>query len=83
MIYDQDGKSGNANGAVIRELLAVDCLLAKSACMTPAFLAVQPLIFRNTAQWFISMDTMSCAKGPRCHRSNAFYPKQERTGSIQ
>ena len=60
VIYDQDGKSGNANGAVIRELLAVDGLLAKASLRHDyphSWRSKAPLIFRNTAQWFISMDT--------------------------
>ena len=80
MIYDQDGKSGNANGAVIRELLSVDCLLAKASLRHDyphSWRSKAPLIFRNTAQWFISMDTNELRqKALDAIDQTAFYPKQ-------
>ena len=80
VIYDQDGKSGNANGAVIRELLAVDGLLAKASLRHDyphSWRSKAPLIFRNTAQWFISMDTNSLRqKALDAIDQTAFYPKQ-------
>ena len=80
VIYDQDGKSGNANGAVIRELLAVDGLLAKASLRHDyphSWRSKAPLIFRNTAQWFISMDTNELRqKALDAIDQTAFYPKQ-------
>ena len=79
MIYDQDGKSGNANGAVIRELLAVDGLLAKASLRHDyphSWRSKAPLIFRNTAQWFISMDTNELRqKALDAIDQTEFYPK--------
>ena len=80
VIYDQDGKSGNANGAVISELLAVDGLLAKASLRHDyphSWRSKAPLIFRNTAQWFISMDTNELRqKALDAIDQTAFYPKQ-------
>ncbi len=80
VIYDQDGKSGNANGAVIRELLAVGGLLAKASLRHDyphSWRSKAPLIFRNTAQWFISMDTNELRqKALDAIDQTAFYPKQ-------
>ena len=80
VIYDQDGKSGNANGAVIRELLAVNGLLAKASLRHDyphSWRSKAPLIFRNTAQWFISMDTNELRqKALDAIDQTAFYPKQ-------
>ena len=81
MVYDQDGKLGNANGAVIRELLAVDGLLAKASLRHDyphSWRSKAPLIFRNTAQWFISMDTNELRqKALDAIDQTAFYPKRK------
>ncbi len=59
-VYDQNGKEGTANGAVIRQLVAAGGLLAKGRLLHSyphSWRSKAPLIFRNTPQWFISMDT--------------------------
>ncbi|MEC9185617.1 MAG: class I tRNA ligase family protein, partial [Pseudomonadota bacterium] len=80
VIYDQDGKSGDANGAVIRELLDVGGLLAKSSLRHEyphSWRSKAPLIFRNTAQWFISMDTNELRKKALdAIDQTVFYPQQ-------
>ena len=60
LVYDQNGKMGDANPAVLRELAAVDRLLAKGKLKHSyphSWRSKAPLIFRNTPQWFISMET--------------------------
>ncbi len=60
LVYDQDGKMGDANPAVLRALAAVDRLLAKGKLRHSyphSWRSRAPLIFRNTPQWFISMQT--------------------------
>ena len=78
--YDQDGKTGDANGAVIRELLAVDGMLAKASLRHEyphSWRSKAPLIFRNTAQWFISMETNELRrKALDAIKQTAFYPQQ-------
>jgi isoleucyl-tRNA synthetase len=80
VIYDQDGKTGDANGAVIRELLAVDGMLAKASLRHEyphSWRSKAPLIFRNTAQWFISMETNGLRrKALDAIEQTAFYPQQ-------
>ena len=80
VIYDQDGISGDANGAVIRELLDVGGLLAKSSLRHEyphSWRSKAPLIFRNTAQWFISMDTNELRKKALdAIDQTVFYPQQ-------
>ena len=59
-VINQDGKFGNANGGVIKELSKVGHLLAKGSLRHSyphSWRSKSPLIFRNTAQWFISMET--------------------------
>ncbi len=54
------GKDAEANGAVIRELIDKDRLLAKGRLKHSyphSWRSKAPLIFRNTPQWFISMET--------------------------
>ena len=80
VIYTQDGKPGDANGAVIRELLAVKGLLAKSSFRHEyphSWRSKAPLIFRNTAQWFISMDINNLRKKALdAIDQTKFYPHQ-------
>ncbi len=60
VVYDQNGKMGDANPAVLRELAASDRLLAKGKLKHSyphSWRSKAPLIFRNTPQWFISMET--------------------------
>jgi isoleucyl-tRNA synthetase len=57
-IYTEQGKPGDANGAVIKALIEVGALLAKGTLRHDyphSWRSKAPLIFRNTPQWFISM----------------------------
>ena len=54
------GKDGEANGAVIKELFDSERILAKGRLdhtYPHSWRSKMPLIFRNTPQWFISMET--------------------------
>ncbi len=58
-VLDADGKPGNANGAVIKELIDAGGLAGKGSLRHSyphSWRSKAPLIFRNTSQWFISMD---------------------------
>ena len=59
-VLDEKGKDGDANGAVIGALVEADRLLAKGKLRHQyphSWRSKAPLIFRNTPQWFISMET--------------------------
>lgn len=59
-VYYEDGKTGNANPAVIEELRNTGALLATGSLVHSyphSWRSKAPLIFRNTPQWFISMET--------------------------
>ena len=58
-VYTPDGKPGDANGAVIKALIESNALLAKGSLVHSyphSWRSKAPLIFRNTPQWFISME---------------------------
>ena len=58
-ILTPEGKDGDANGAVIRELIAAGKLLAKGTLRHQyphSWRSKAPVIFRATPQWFASMD---------------------------
>ena len=58
-VYTQKGELGQANFAVIREIDAAGCLLAKGSMRHDyphSWRSKAPLIFRATPQWFIAMD---------------------------
>ncbi|HEY4115565.1 MAG TPA: isoleucine--tRNA ligase [Rhizomicrobium sp.] len=59
-ILSRDGKKdGDANGAVIKELIAAGALLAKGTLRHQyphSWRSKAPVIFRATPQWFASMD---------------------------
>ncbi|MDX2028014.1 MAG: isoleucine--tRNA ligase [Alphaproteobacteria bacterium] len=58
-VYKPDGKVGEANGAVIKALLAANAMLAKQNIKHSyphSWRSKAPLIFRTTPQWFIAMD---------------------------
>ena len=58
-VLDEKGKDGDANGAVIGALVTADRLLAKGKLRHQyphSWRSKAPLIFRNTPQWFISME---------------------------
>jgi len=58
-ILAADGKDGDANGSVIRELMAAQGLLAKGSLKHSyphSWRSKAPVIFRATPQWFAAMD---------------------------
>ncbi|MFP3943931.1 MAG: isoleucine--tRNA ligase, partial [Alphaproteobacteria bacterium] len=58
-VITDDGKDGDANGAVIRALIEAGALLAKGSLRHQyphSWRSKAPVIFRNTSQWFVSMD---------------------------
>ena len=64
-VYTPDGKPGDANGAVIKALIEAGTLIAKGSLVHSyphSWRSKAPLIFRNTPQWFISMDTNGLRK---------------------
>ncbi len=55
-----DGGEGDANGRVIAALAESGCLLAKGRLVHSyphSWRSKAPLIFRNTSQWFVSMES--------------------------
>ena len=64
-VYTPDGKPGDANGAVIKALIEAGTLIAKGSLVHSyphSWRSKAPLIFRNTPQWFISMETNDLRK---------------------
>ncbi|MGQ0741520.1 MAG: isoleucine--tRNA ligase [Alphaproteobacteria bacterium] len=60
-IVTPDGKDGEANGAVIKELIAAGKLLSKSSFRHQyphSWRSKAPVIFRATPQWFAAMDSV-------------------------
>jgi isoleucyl-tRNA synthetase len=60
MVINQKGKKGDADKAVMAALEEAGALLAKGQLVHSyphSWRSKAPLIFRNTAQWFISMET--------------------------
>ena len=58
-VYDQNGKDGTTNGAVISAMARAGALLHKGRLRHSyphSWRSKAPLIFRNTPQWFISME---------------------------
>jgi isoleucyl-tRNA synthetase len=58
-ILTPEGKDGDANGAVIKELINAGALLAKGTLRHQyphSWRSKAPVIFRATAQWFAAMD---------------------------
>jgi isoleucyl-tRNA synthetase len=59
-VYTPEGKEGTANEAVIGKLVEAGTLLARGKLVHAyphSWRSKAPLIFRNTPQWFISMDS--------------------------
>ncbi|GAB5470671.1 MAG: isoleucine--tRNA ligase [Rhodospirillales bacterium] len=59
VVYDQSGKPGDANGKVIAAIEAAGALLQRGKLRHSyphSWRSKAPLIFRNTPQWFISME---------------------------
>jgi len=64
-ILTAEGKDGDANGAVIGAMAAAGALLGKGRLRHQyphSWRSKAPLIFRNTPQWFISMETNDLRK---------------------
>ncbi|MBM3546171.1 MAG: isoleucine--tRNA ligase [Alphaproteobacteria bacterium] len=64
-VYTPEGKPGDANGAVIKALTEAGTLVAKGSLVHSyphSWRSKAPLIFRNTLQWFISMDANELRK---------------------
>ncbi|WP_193367258.1 isoleucine--tRNA ligase [Pelagibius marinus] len=60
VVYDENGKPGDANGKVIKYLAEAGRLVTKGKLKHSyphSWRSKAPLIFRNTSQWFISMET--------------------------
>lgn len=58
-VIDDNGKKGNANQAVIDELIKRDALFARGRLKHSyphSWRSKKPIIFRNTPQWFVYMD---------------------------
>ncbi|WP_210496958.1 isoleucine--tRNA ligase [Microvirga antarctica] len=58
-VYDDKGKDGGANEAVIRKMMEVGALIARGRLKHQyphSWRSKAPLLFRNTPQWFIAMD---------------------------
>jgi isoleucyl-tRNA synthetase len=58
-VYDDKGKDGGANAAVIEALKKANALMASSRLRHPyphSWRSKAPVIYRNTPQWFIAMD---------------------------
>jgi isoleucyl-tRNA synthetase len=65
LVYTSEGKEGDANGKVIGALMETGALIAKGSLRHSyphSWRSKAPLIFRNTPQWFISMDTNDLQK---------------------
>ncbi|MBP6011151.1 MAG: isoleucine--tRNA ligase [Alphaproteobacteria bacterium] len=88
-ILTAEGKDGDANGAVIGELIKANALLAKGKLRHDyphSWRSKAPVIFRNTPQWFIAMDKPIANLGGRTLRELAlkaiddthFVPEQGR-----
>jgi isoleucyl-tRNA synthetase len=65
-VYKQDGKVGEANGAIIKALIESKAFVAKeniTHSYPHSWRSKAPLIFRTTPQWFIAMDRVIEATG--------------------
>ena len=64
-VYTQEGKLGDGNFAVLKEMQEAGKLLAKGSLKHEyphSWRSKAPLIFRTTPQWFISMETNDLRK---------------------
>ena len=82
-IYTRDGKTGPANKAIVEALSESGNLLASGKLRHSyphSWRSKAPLIFRNTAQWFISMETNDLRrKALAAIDETKFYPPAGRT----
>jgi isoleucyl-tRNA synthetase len=66
-VVDDKGKFGDANEAVIEALIKANALLARARYKHDyphSWRSKKPVIFRNTPQWFIAMDSAIDADAP-------------------
>jgi len=86
-VLTPDGKDGDANGAVIRELIAGNALLAKGTLRHQyphSWRSKAPVIFRATPQWFAAIDKPIAAfdgdtlrgRAMESIRNTCWYPPQ-------
>jgi len=82
-VLTPDGKDGDANGRVIKALAEEEALAAKGSLRHSyphSWRSKAPLIFRNAAQWFISMERNNLrGKALDAIDETAFYPAQGKT----
>ena len=82
-VYTQEGKTGPANKAVVEALDEAGNLMASGKLRHSyphSWRSKAPLIFRNTAQWFISMETNDLRKKALAAIDETkFYPPAGRT----
>ncbi len=80
--YTADGKRGDANDAVMEALERARALLARATLRHSyphSWRSKAPLIFRNTSQWFISMETNGLRrKALAAIGRTRFFPEQGR-----
>ena len=88
-ILKPNGKEGSSNEAVIQTLISVGGLLGRSKIKHSyphSWRSKAPLIFRNTAQWFVSMESHNLRhKSLEALKNVTFYPEKGRnriTGMI-
>jgi len=81
-VYTSDGKPGDITGAVLGALTEAGGLLAKGRLRHSyphSWRSKAPLIFRNTSQWFISMEANDLRKKALAAiEETRFYPAQGR-----
>jgi isoleucyl-tRNA synthetase len=73
-VIDDKGKKGDANDAVIKALADAGMLIARGRLRHQyphSWRSKKPIIFRNTPQWFISMDKPIADQGNRTLRQLA------------
>ena len=73
-ILTPEGKDGDANGAVIKELIAHNKLLAKGTLRHSyphSWRSKAPVIFRATPQWFVAIDQPMKERGGKTLRELA------------
>ncbi len=79
-VLNPDGSQGNANGTSIRNLINQGALLAKGSIRHSyphSWRSKAPLIYRNTSQWFISMENNDLRKiALKAVDDTKFYPPQ-------
>lgn len=83
VVYTSEGKEGDANGKVIGALMEAGTLIAKGSLRHSyphSWRSKAPLIFRNTPQWFISMETNDLQKNAvKAIEDTNFVPASGRT----